>query len=45
MDEFGETPAYYIWPVDHKEGDEFPEDFYERVSAALRAAGFDLERA
>lgn len=43
MDEFGETPTFYIWPQDHEDGTPFPEDFYERVYAALRAAGFDAE--
>jgi hypothetical protein len=44
MDEFGETPSYYIWPVDHEDGEPFPEDFSERLYAALSAAGFDAER-
>lgn len=45
MDEFGETPTFYIWPVDHEEGNPFPEDFDKRLRETLRAAGFDFERA
>lgn len=44
MDEFGETPAYYIWPKGHDEGQPFPPDFYERISNALDAIGMDFER-
>lgn len=43
MNEFGETPTFYIWPKDHEEGEPFPEDFYSRVCEALAAAGFDAE--
>lgn len=43
MDEFGETPTYYIWPTDHTDGDPLPEDFHARVRETLRAAGFDCE--
>jgi len=43
MDEFGETPTFYIWPKDHVEGDPFPADFYTRVRVALEAAGFGSE--
>jgi hypothetical protein len=43
VDEFGETPAFYIWPAGHEEGQPFPEDFYARVDTALRAAGFECE--
>lgn len=45
MDEFGESPSFYIWPIDHVEGEPFPEDFYQRVTQALRDAGFDCETA
>jgi hypothetical protein len=45
MDEFGETPTFYIWPANHEEGDPFPEDFTSRLLAALSAAGFEAERA
>lgn len=44
MDEFGETPSYYIWPKDHEEGQPFPEDFRERLHRALTEAGFEYER-
>lgn len=43
MDEYGETPSIYVWPADHEAGDPFPEDFYERLRAALKAAGFGME--
>lgn len=43
MDEFGETPTFYIWPSGHEEGQPFPEDFHERVHAALNAAGLEAE--
>ena len=43
MDEFGETPAFYIWPKGHKEGDPFPDDFYTRLQEALSAAGYESE--
>jgi hypothetical protein len=43
MDEYGETPTFYIWPAGHEEGNPFPEDFFAQVYAALRAAGFDAE--
>mgnify|MGYP001566266075 CR=1 FL=1 len=43
MDEFGESPSFYIWPTDHEEGEPFPDDFYRRVNKALRDAGFECE--
>lgn len=43
MDEFGETPTIYVWPIGHQEGDAYPEDFYDRLSDALRSAGIDWE--
>lgn len=43
MDEFGETPSIYVWPADHKEGDAYPENFWERLSDALKAAGIEYE--
>lgn len=45
MDEFGETPTIYVWPVDHDEGQPFPDDFWERLSAALSDAGIAWEGA
>jgi hypothetical protein len=45
MDEYGETPTYYIWPEGHEEGTPFPEDFSARLYEALRSAGLDCERA
>lgn len=44
MDEFGETPQIYVWPIDHVEGDPFPEDFMRTVSDALELAGIACER-
>jgi hypothetical protein len=44
MDEWGETPTYYIWPTDHEDGDPMPEDFQERLFKALNDAGFECER-
>lgn len=43
MDEYGETPTFFIWPQDHEPGDPLPEDFNSRVYAALSAAGFASE--
>lgn len=43
MDEFGETPTIYVWPLDHEEETPFPDDFYQRLDATLRAAGFGWE--
>jgi hypothetical protein len=43
MDEFGETPTIYVWPKDHEEGQPFPEDFWDRLDAALKAAGIEYE--
>lgn len=45
MDEFGETPQFYIWPIDHEDGTPFPEDFHERLYKVLRDNGFDAEIA
>ena len=44
MDEFGESPSFYIWPKDHVEGDPFPEDFHERIRRGLASVGLDYER-
>jgi len=41
--EFGEDPSIYVWPTDHEDGTPFPEDFYERLSKALRDNGFEWE--
>lgn len=43
MNEFGESPAFYIEPADHVEGEPYPEDFYERLYEVLGAAGFYVE--
>lgn len=44
MDEFGETPSYYIWPKGHVEGEPFPEDFYQRLWLSLDGNDFAFER-
>lgn len=44
MDEFGDTPNIYVWPKDHEEGSALPDDFWERVSRALKAEGLEWER-
>jgi len=43
MNEFGETPRIYVWPLDHKEGTAFPEDFWSRVNIALSDANIEWE--
>jgi hypothetical protein len=43
MDEFGEERKFYVWPTDHEDGEPYPDDFYEKVTEALRVAGFDSE--
>lgn len=44
MDEFGETPSIYVWPIDHEEGTAFPDDFYGVLGKALASVGIDWER-
>ena len=43
MNEFDETPSFYVWPTDHIDGNPYPEDFYRRLYTALHDAGFDCE--
>lgn len=43
MDEFGESPQYYIWPEDHIEGESFGHDFHARLTRALKTEGLDWE--
>lgn len=43
MNEFGEFPAFYIWPKDHVDGEPFPEDFQERLYNVLREFDFEVE--
>lgn len=43
MDEFGETPTYYLWPKGHEEGDPILDEWYEKLHKALDAAGIDYE--
>lgn len=45
MDEFGETPEIFVWPIDHIEGNPIPHDFYTKLGAALKSVGIDWERA
>lgn len=41
--QFGEDPAFYIFPTDHVDGEPFPENFYSDLYMVLRANGFDCE--
>lgn len=43
MDEHGETPTIYVWPIDHEPGEPLPEDFSDKLREALNAGGFDYE--
>jgi hypothetical protein len=43
MDEFGETPAFYIEPKDHVEGEPYPEDFLDRLDTGLKSVGLTWE--
>lgn len=43
MDEFGETPRFYIWPKGHVDGNPFPDDFHAKVHEALAAFGLEAE--
>jgi hypothetical protein len=43
MDEFGESHRIYVWLASHKDGDPFPEDFYDRLNKALAVAGIEWE--
>lgn len=33
----------YVWPKGHEDGADFPPDFHERLSKALREAGIEWE--
>lgn len=41
--EFGDDPAYYIWPKDQKDGEPFGDDFHERLTRALATENLDWE--
>lgn len=43
MDEFGQSHSIYIWPMDHEDGQPFPEDFFEVLAKVLDANGFEWE--
>jgi len=43
MDEYGETPTYYIWPEDHEEGNPIPAEFFDKLRDVLSAAGIAFE--
>lgn len=45
MNEFGETPVIYVWPLDHAEGEPFPDNFWQKVGEGLRSVGIDYETA
>jgi len=38
-----EYPSFYIWPANHEDGEEFPEDFYAKVRRALATEGLESE--
>lgn len=39
----GEEWAIYVWPKGHEGGEEFPEDFFERLSSGLKSVGIEWE--
>lgn len=41
MDDYYDT--IYVWPKGAEEGAEYPDDFYEKLGAALAAAGIEWE--
>lgn len=41
--EDGEDPSIYVWPIDHEDGDPFPDDFWEKVTEGLRSVGIEWE--
>jgi len=43
MNEFGEEVSIYVWPVDQKEGQPYPDDFYARISRGLASVGLGWE--
>lgn len=43
MNEWGESPAIYVWPEGHKEGTAYPDDFWDRLGQALSSVGIDWE--
>ena len=43
MNEFGEEVSIYVWPADQEDGTPYPDDFYERISAALKTVGIEWE--
>lgn len=43
MNEFGETPSVYLWPKDHEEGNEYPENFWDLVTKGLESVGIEWE--
>jgi len=43
--EYGEDPKFYVYPLDHEDGEPFPEDFYKDMTEALRSVGMGWETA
>ena len=43
MNEFGETPSFYIWPKNHTDGAPFPSDFYDYLVDLLDEHGYSME--
>lgn len=45
MDEFGENPSIYVWPIGHTEGESFGDDFWAKVTEGLKSVGIEWESA
>jgi hypothetical protein len=43
MNEFGEEVTIYVWPTDVADGEPYGDDFYQRLTKALRAEQLDWE--
>lgn len=44
MDEFGESPSIYVWPLDKEEGEwNFVDDVMPRLRECMKAAGLGWE--
>lgn len=43
--EFGDDPMIYVWPKGHEDGTPYPEDFWERLTEALRSADIEWENS
>lgn len=45
MNEFGETPTIFVWPIGHVEGQPYPENFSNQLALALSEFGIEWEWA